>query len=214
MARLPVLTMEGAYMKHCLFGRRALILSVVTAAVAFVPAAAQAKSAANSGDPAGCPAVDISQPFAAWGDANWYMQVPGQDDTGFTGAGWVLTGGAKIVRTTLSDGSSGLVLDLPSGATATSPTFCVTSDDPDARTMARTTAGSGGLSMTVTYNGGKSKNTGNLKASGSTWSPTATADLHTTPVSGGVPAQLTLSSSGKGSEEQVYDLFVDPRCGR
>jgi hypothetical protein len=203
--------MEGAYMKHGVLGAR---LGAVIAMLALTPAAAQAKSAANSGDPAGCPTTTISQAFLSWGDNNWYTQVPGQTDTGFTGTGWVLTGGAKIVTAALVDGSEGTVLDLPSGSQAVSPTICVSSDDPDARTIARSTTGSGGLSMTVSYNGGKSKHTGNLGATGSTWAPSGTANIHSTVISGGVPAQLTLAPDGKGTEEQVYDLLVDPRCGR
>jgi hypothetical protein len=197
-----------------MFGARSLGLLASIATMAIVPAQAQAKTAANSGNPAGCPPATAAQAFASWGDGNWYTQVPGQSTTGFAGgAGWVLSGGAKIVTTRLADGSAGTALDLPSGAQAVSPMICVTSDDPDARAIVRDVAGSGGLSMTISY-GTKDKNTGNLKASGATWGLTATANLHTNPISGGVPAQLTLTSSGKGTEEQVYDLEVDPRFSR
>jgi hypothetical protein len=201
-------------MKQGMFGARSLGLLASIATMALVPAQAQARAAANSGDPAGCPPATASQAFLTWGDSNWYTRVPGQSTTGFAGdAGWALSGGATIVTTTLANGSTGTVLDLPSGAQAVSPTICVTSDDPDARAIVRGVAGAGGLSMTVSY-GTKDKHTGNLNASGATWGLTATANLHTNPIAGGVPVQLTLTSSAKGTEEQVYDLEVDPRFSR
>jgi hypothetical protein len=206
--------MDGQYMKQGMFGARSLGLVASIATMALVPAQAQATTAANYGNPSGCPSATAAQAFLSWGDSNWYTQVPGQRTTGFAGgAGWVLSGGAKIVTTRLAEGSAGTVLDLPSGAQAVSPTICVTSDDPDARAVVRDVAGAGGLSVTVSY-GAKDKHTGNLKASGSTWGLTATANLHTNPIVGGVPVTLTLTPSGKGTEEQVYDLEVDPRFGR
>jgi hypothetical protein len=44
-------------------------------------------------------------------------RFPGRAGTNvFTGTGWTLSGGAKVVSATLADGTTGTVLDLPSGA--------------------------------------------------------------------------------------------------
>src|SRR5690348_4681692 len=58
-----------------------------------------------------CPPPILSQPFA--GDSRWYTLAPGETADNFSGTGWILTGGAKIVTTTLLDGRTGSVLDLP-----------------------------------------------------------------------------------------------------
>ena len=63
---------------------------------------------------AGCPAPQLSQLLLPVGDPNWYTLAPGETTDNFTGAGWTLTGGARIVAVTLADGQTGSVLDLPS----------------------------------------------------------------------------------------------------
>ena len=77
--------------------------------------------------------------------------MPGESAGHFTGGGWTLLGGAKIVKTTLADGTSGSVLDVPNGGEAISPSMCVTNAYPTARAVVRSLAGSTGVSMDVAY---------------------------------------------------------------
>jgi hypothetical protein len=89
---------------------------------------AAAPSQAAVPDASTCSTQAFSQPFLSAGDSNWYTLVPGQSSGSFDGAGWTLSAGARVVSTTLADGSTASVLDLPSGSKAVSPTICVTSD--------------------------------------------------------------------------------------
>jgi hypothetical protein len=155
------------------------------------------------------------QPYLSWKDANWYTLAPGQDVDSFNGAGWVLTGGAKLVTTTLADGSIGTVLDLPAGSTAVSPPMCVSSDYPTARVDVRDVSGPAGVRMLVAYTGTRSwenaSGAGNVPA-GSDWSVSPPIQLHPGNLFGWQEARYTFEGGPKGSDSQVYDFYVDPRC--
>src|SRR5690348_13236569 len=103
----------------CLFSRKALgslALGMLITALAAIPAQASVNTSQCS-EPA------LSQPFLYVGDSNWYTPLPGESYDKFAGTGWELSGGAKITTTTLSDGATGSVLDLPSGSKAVAPTI-------------------------------------------------------------------------------------------
>jgi hypothetical protein len=207
--------MEGAYeMKKYLFSLRSLTLGTLLAALAATPA----QAAATVVDTSMCSAQAFSQPFLSVGDSNWYTLVPGKSSNGFDGAGWVLSGGAKIVTTRLADGSTSSVLDLPSGSKAVSPTICVTSSYPTARAMVRNVVGSEGVFFYVSYQGTSTwdtpKNTGQVHGSGAAWTPVTPVNLQPYNTSGWQPMRITLVPGGKTSEFQLYNLFVDPRMCR
>jgi hypothetical protein len=165
----------------------------------------------------------FSQPFLSWQDTNSYTLVSGQSADNFSGAGWVLSGGASLVTTTLADGRTGSVLDLPTGSQAVSPTICVASDYPDARMMVSNLSGSSGgkMDFAVSYAGtssattpqqtGTFKTTGNQGVSGN-WLLSAPADMQPGSAPGWQPMQITLTPSGpKKTDFQIYNLYVDPR---
>ena len=77
----------------------------------------------------------LTQPFLPFGDTNWYALPGGETYDNFNATGWTLSGGANIVSTKLYDGTKGYVLDMPKGAKAVSPTFCVSSNYPTAKAM-------------------------------------------------------------------------------
>jgi hypothetical protein len=162
-----------------------------------------------------CSAAELSQPFLSANDSNWYTLAPGESRDNFEGAGWELSGGAQIITTTLSDSSKGSVLDLPSGSKAVSPTICVTSEYPTARTMVRNVAGSEGVFFYVSYDGTNTwnnpKNTGQVHGSNTAWTLATPVNLQPYNVSGWQPMRITLIPGGKTSVFQVYDLYVDPR---
>ncbi len=145
-----------------LFNRRSFGLGLAIAASAAVPAGAQAATV----DTSMCSAREFSQPFLALKDSNWYTLAPGMSIDNVDGTGWELSGGAKLTTTTLADGKTGSVINLPSGAKAVSPVMCVTSEYPKARAYIRNLKGTEGVGFFVSYEGTKTwevaKNTGQL----------------------------------------------------
>ena len=195
--------MNGLFRKGC------VTAGAVIALAAAVPAAASAA-------PAGCPDYSLSQPFLAWGDSNQYALLPGESADNVDAAGWQLSGGAKLVTTTLADGQVGQVLDLPSGAKAVTAPLCVnSSQDPEARTMVADLSGTVGVQVSVAY----------MPLGGSTWgSPLATGNvknvwngfylskpimLHAGSLTGFNLARFTFTAVA--GEYQLYNFYVDPR---
>jgi hypothetical protein len=205
---------------------RCIGLGVAFAALGAVPAEAKTTATAadttttttTSVDTSSCTAPALTQAFLAWGDSNWYALAAGETADNFTGDGWTLTGGAKIVTTTLQDGTTGAVLDLPRGSSATSPAICLTSDYPTARTMFRNVSGANGgdVGFSVSYAGTSSANapvqTGTFKTTGSDkgdWALSDPADLDPSTTPGWQLMQITLTANGP-KEFQVYNLYNDP----
>jgi hypothetical protein len=143
------------------------------------------------------------------------MLLPGESYDSFGGEGWELSGGASVEPATLADGTEGQVLDLPSGSKAVSPTFCVTSEYPTARTMVRNVKGSEGVFFYVSYAGTPTwntpKNTGQVHGSGTAWTLATPVNMQPYKTAGWQPVKITLLPGGKTSEFQIYNLYVDPR---
>jgi hypothetical protein len=162
-----------------------------------------------------CEQQQYSQPFLYAKDSNWYTLVPGQEPGSFNGEGWTLSGGAQIVTTTLSDGTAGQVLDLPSGSKAVGPVICVTSEYPTARAFVRDAKGSEGVFFYVEYEGTNTwnspKNTGQIHGPGSEWGLATPVRMQPSGTAGWQPMRITLVPGGKTSEFEVYDLYIDPR---
>ena len=198
-------------MRKCLFSPRVLLLGAVAAIIGSAPARA-AMGVRNTSE---CTQGEFSQPFLAYNDSNWYTLLAGQGTSGFNGAGWELSGGASIVTTTLPDGSTGTVLNLPSGSKAVAPRVCVTSEYPSARSFVRDVAGSEGVYFYVSYEGTptweKPKNTGQIHGSGSAWTAAAPVNLQPEKIAGWQPMRITLIPGGKTSAFEIYDLYLDPR---
>ncbi len=186
--------------------RRAASLAVLFAAVAAGSAQAAAPAQTSACSP---PSYSLLQPYLDSGDSNWYTLAPGQRAGGFDGTGWALTGGAKIVTTTLADGSTGAVLDLPAGSQAVSPPMCVDSDFPTARAEIRDLANGPGMHVYVAYTGGKSQGqSSGAVVGGSTWGASRAIQLHAGNLDGWQEAQYTFD--GEKGEAQLYDFYVDP----
>ena len=120
------------------------------------------------------------------------------------------------MTTTLANGSTGTVLDLPSGAKAVSPTMCVTSDYPTARTMVKDVVGSEGVFFYVSYEGTNTwdspRNTGQVHGNNTAWTLSGKVNVQPSGTPGWQPVRFTLIGGGKTSRFQIYDLYVDPRC--
>ena len=194
----------------CLFNRKAigsLGLGVVISAFAAIPAQA-------SVDTSQCSESPLSQPFLYAGDSHFYAALPGESYDHYGGEGWELSGGAQIITTTLADGTSDQVLDLPSGSKAVSPVTCVTSQYPTARAIALDVKGSEGVFFFVEYEGTNTwehpKNTGQFHGDGTAWTLANHVNLQPSNTPGWQPMRITLIPGGKTSEFQVYNLYVDP----
>jgi len=161
-----------------------------------------------------CSAPELTQPFLYADDSSYYMLAPGQSADNFEGGGWTLTGGASIKQSTLADGGSGAVLNLPSGSKAVSPAFCVTNEYPTARALVRNVVGSEGVYFNVSYEGTKSwttpKNTGQVHGNGTAWTLATPVNMQPGKVAGWQVVRLTLVPGGKTSDFQLYDLYIDP----
>ncbi|MBJ7472270.1 MAG: hypothetical protein JHD16_13270 [Solirubrobacteraceae bacterium] len=99
----------------------------------------------------GCPETPVRQAFARFGDDADYSLAPGGDFE--AAAGWKLTGGAR-----LASGNENLgvqpgrrSLQLPIGATATSPQFCVDETNPHFRFVSKPDNAIAGYEAIVLY---------------------------------------------------------------
>lgn len=164
-----------------------------------------------------CEGQTFSQPFAAFGDDNYYTLVPGST---FASAeeGWKLAGGARIVPSGQPGGSAGGTLQLPPGAEAVSPPLCVTLQYPTARLWLDKVGTKGTLRVEVAY--AKTKGSAVIKTvakmqTGNTWEPSEAFGIR--PELGGRtegtrPVRFVFHSSGeRESSFQTYALYVDPR---
>ena len=204
--------------RHFITERRTALIGVLTAAVLAVGAI---PASANPVRPlpaatAACPTPQFSQLLLAAGDANWYTLAPGEAIDNFTAQGWTLTGGAKIVTTTLADGQTGSVLDLPSSSQAVSPAMCVDSSYPTARSMVRNILGNDSIAIGVSYIGTKMeaspKNRGTVRGGGAAaWTLSDAVKIHPGNVAGWQQVRFTFAAGGQSSELQLYNFYVDPR---
>jgi len=170
--------------------------------------------AATSNGPA-CPVPTDSQQFLSWGDRSLYTPAPGVSPDNFSGAGWVLSGGAKLINTVLADGSTGTVLDLPPGGSATSPVMCVESGEPIARQITRMVGTSASSNATTFYvtPAGSSKLGSGMPVLGQTgWALSPPDNIY--PGSGTESVYFTYQSHAKVGDLLVYDLYVDPKMAR
>lgn len=175
-------------------------------AVGAAPAAAQS-TACNPPAP--------SQPFLSFGDSSWYVPAPGESYDNFAGKGWTLSGGASIQRTGLYDGTRGNVLDLPAGASAVSPATCVNNLYPYLRTMVKDTNG-GSVGVFISYQNldgswSSKKSAGLAKSPSSPWALSNDVMLPAGSFSGWLYARVTLVGQGSSTDNQIYNLYLDPR---
>ncbi len=158
-----------------------------------------------------CTSPVLSQVFQAWGDSNLYTLTPGESADNFDGGGWMLMHGAQIVTTTLNDGSTGQVLDLPSGSIAVSPPVCSASNYTSARTMIQNVGNDGGgvgfISRDLTS--GTMEPFQQMSA-GSSWSLSDPVTTLSGDFTGWHEVRFAFIAYGHGTEFQLYNLYLDP----
>ena len=162
-----------------------------------------------------CTEPTLYQPFLSFGDSNYYALPAGESYDNFTGKGWVLSGGARFIPTTLQDGATGYVLDMPANSTATSPNFCLNPSYPKARAMIADVYGPPNLSFYVTYeSSGKTPSSNAPAPSGNVWVLSPTFALYPSSTAGWQLGKFTFVSGGNASEVRVYNFYVDPYVRR
>jgi hypothetical protein len=184
---------------------------------ASVPPPPPASSETSGVDTSMCSAPELTQAFLFAQDINLYTLIPGESFDSFTGEGWELSGGAQVGQASLYDGGEGGILDLPAGSSAVSPTICVTSAYPFARTMIRSLSATEAVQFYVSYEGTKTWSTPKAvgKAVGNkngSWTASAPIRLQPEKTEGWQRLRIILAGA-KAGESQLYNLYVDPRMG-
>lgn len=106
------------------------------------------------------------------------------------------------------------MLDLPSGAQATSPPLCITSDYPRSRLFVRNVSGGEGVSFYVYLRNGEwtaPKNTGRFHGDKSDWTLSGGMNIQPSNKPGWQQARFTFVARGTKSHFQVDDFWVDPK---
>jgi hypothetical protein len=157
-----------------------------------------------------CNSNNLSQVFQPWVDPSNYELAPGGDfERG--SAPWTLSGGARLVRggepfaVTGTLGST--ALSLPAGATAVSPSTCVTAAYPDLRFFI---AGSGTVQVSVIY-GNTVIPAGTVPAGGD-WAPgpIAVTGSAVAGAENGGTAQVSIALTALSGNPLIDDVYIDP----
>ncbi len=163
-----------------------------------------------------CPGQTFAQEFGAFADSNFYTQVEGSQFNGGP-EGWELRNGAEVVEGTRPDGSTGGVLDLPSGAIAISPPVCVTLQYPTARAWVESVQGGGGVTVGVYYAGTKATGqvvgqlTGKTVGGWELSSPFNVKPELTGSQEGIREVRFVYANTTRTSDFHLSGLYVDPR---
>jgi hypothetical protein len=165
-----------------------------------------------------CDNSTLSQPFVQWGDQSTYKMIPGGDFEGSL-SGWTLSGGAQRVAGSEPYGVTGTVgaysLDLPAGASVTSPFTCANASDPIFRFFAKNNGLLSTVSVLVIYKTalGQIALPLGVSALSASWNPSL--PLLTGSVVGGLlsggTTQIALRFTALTGNSQIDDVFVDPR---
>ena len=194
--------------------RPLLMLSVMVLSLA-------GAATAQADDGARCEARTIEQPFVPWGDLADYFLAP-DGDFSAGAAGWELAGSEVVEENEpyyVHGGDVAASVRLEAGATATSPTICVTEADPTMRFFARSDGEeTGTLDVEVLYTDAEgipqSLTIGTVAATAAgEW--TAIAPMAIVANVYEMTVAFRFTAQGTGSAWLVDDVYVDPyRKGR
>jgi hypothetical protein len=192
---------------------------VVVSLAATAPSASAGVLVASAPD---CTPKPTTQPFKPWGDTTGYNLAPGGSFEGGAGS-WSLAGGASLVTGNepwkVAGSTHSRSLQLPPGATATSPVICVGLEHPTLRFFAKNNRA---LLSTMTVEVIVETSLG-LKAAvpigillpNGQWKPSpkilVVANLLPLLPGEHTPVQFRVRSVGLGTWS-IDDFYVDPRC--
>lgn len=208
---------------HRIIERRgpALVAALAGALCALALAAQPSHAALLTASTPSCAAGAGSQVFLPWLDVANYEPAP---DGGFeAGAkGWSLAGATTVAGNeswTVGAAGDRTSLKVPSGGSATSPTFCVGLENPTVRLFAKRVGGSllSTLRVDVRFQDALGATQelpiGAVALNGGSWQPTLPMAIvaNLLPLLPGdhTPVQLRFVPQG-GAAWQVDDVYVDP----
>lgn len=215
------LTMKGFSMSPVSACRRlALVATATVAAIAMTTSAAAASQSAS-----GCPAAELSNPFAAWADRADYQLAP-DGDVEAGGTSWSLTGGAGAAEgnETFRVGASGdhLFMRLPGSSSAATPRMCIGVESPSYRLFVKRNGGSAAsrLVAEVVYDDAAGDEvvvpSGTIYGSGA-WAPSQSlptvVNVLAPQQGNAIDVSLRFTAVG-GGVWSVDDVYVDPFFGR
>ena len=204
--------LQGLFSRHT-----RLVGAVVSVLGIAVLSGAPARAALINTD--ACDNAALSQPFSPWGDSSSYKLVAGGSFENGS-AGWTLSHGAGIVSGSEPYDATGSVgassLNLPAGASATSPFTCVDAAYPTFRFFGRNNGLLSTVLVSVVYRvpllGEVAVPVGPVALAG-TWHPSLpmlTASVVTGLLNGGT-TQMAVRFTALTGDSQIDDVFVDPR---
>jgi hypothetical protein len=200
--------------------RRLLMIGLLSGLAAICLSVSSASAALIATDP--CDNASLTQPFAQWGDSNYYKLVPGGDFEGSLSR-WTFTGGAHLVGGSEPFGVTDAVgkssVYLPAGGTVQSPYTCVDAAYPTFRFFGRNNGLLSTVAVSIVYNepllGPVAVPVGVVALSGA-WSPSAqmlTLSVVQGAVNGlltGQTPQVALRFTALTGSSQIDDVFIDP----
>jgi hypothetical protein len=202
--------------------RRATCVAVVIAASAVAAVFVPVASAAS------CSSQTLTTPFTGLGDLNSYYLAPGGSFESSAWSGGSLVNGSDPLKLNSVFDSHAMQIN----GQATSPSFCITRDDPSLRFVARSTRipGSNGnysqlnVSVSVRNSSGSAANffLGVLQPQGNGWFVSPRMEygslfdswLFGTDGTGTAQMQIVLTVAGQGGSWTVDDVYVDPFAGK
>jgi hypothetical protein len=165
---------------------------------------------------AACPPQPVAQRFMQWRDPAWYAALPGGGFEEGTAA-WTLTGGSAVAEGnepfyigTPADHRS---LQLPPGASATSPAICIGAGHPTLRLLVRN-GGSATSSLTVSAVArsvqGETLTVPLAALAARDWSPTAPIPVALNALAPALPQSVAFRFDAAGGDWSIDDVYVDP----
>jgi hypothetical protein len=168
-----------------------------------------------------CSSETSSQPFLPWADPSDYTLVPGGDFAAGAPA-WTLSGGAQVVAGNdgynVNGDTAAQSLSLPDGSSATSPSMCVSVNDPDLRFFAINTGNPNDtLQVSVEFENSYgmilSVPIGQFAATG-TWEPTVVdpiaANMLALLPGNNTAVAFQFTPQGSGGNWSIDNVYVDP----
>jgi hypothetical protein len=163
-----------------------------------------------------CPAQPVAQRFLRWSDPAWYAALPGGGFEEGTAA-WTLTGGGAVAEGnepfyigTPADHRS---LQLPHGASGTSPAICVGADHPTLRLLVR----NGGpptapLTVSAVVSGltGETRTIPLATLTARDWAPTAPIPVTLSVLALALPQSVAFRFDAARGRWAIDDVYVDP----
>ena len=151
----------------------------------------------------------LTQALLPFGDSNWYTPLPGESNDTMFGRRLDVDPQVHRSRRPLSPmGEPGQLLDLPSGSQAISPTICVDSTYPTARTEVRVRgsverACSSRCPMRARRTANKAKTTGHIHSPRAGWTLSHSLNVHPGNTRVCRLVRFTFVPGGKTSDFQI-----------